>query len=157
MQEPLLFLVPLLVLGVVLALGFAGCRTLLDIEDPVLARTVVLRAQVPAGLTLEFPGVTFLWRPPGASAEQTANVGSSSVVDGFNEFRFQTSGPAGGWVARCLVTALADGQSDTAISPFCPFDLLLEGETHFLFEAVGTPLVDFEVLCRGVPQPPPPT
>jgi hypothetical protein len=128
--DSLLILAPLLVLAVAVVLGFAGCRQILGIEDPVLApRTLTFRARVPTALTVEPPGVRFIWTRPGATTEEPAEV-TTSVQEGVdNVYEHEIPGVEGGapepgiWFGRCAMTARVGNRTDTDASATFQFTL----------------------------------
>ena len=71
MSATLLILTPLLVLGVVLLLGFAGCD--FDTRAARRCRKLVFRATVPAAYAVlavgpgDLPGLKFFWKRPGGT------------------------------------------------------------------------------------------
>src|SRR5215212_827953 len=75
MGDSILILTPLLVLAVVLLLAFAGC----SFEHGVLSSTLTFRARVPTDLTV-VGGVTFTWRRPTATMDQTTTL--TSITSG---------------------------------------------------------------------------
>jgi hypothetical protein len=146
--DSLLILAPLLVLAVVLLLGFAGCRQILGIEDPVLVeRTLTFRAIVPTALTVEPPGVRFIWTRPDATMEEQQDV-STSVQEGVNNVYEHEIPPsigeevpmAGMWFGRCEMTARVGNRTDKDSSAAFGFTLPnTSGDYVLSFATSGSP------------------
>ena len=108
MSATLLILTPLLVLGVVLLLGFAGC----DFEHgrPPLPR-LVFRATVPAAYVVlavgpnDLPGVKFFWKRPGGTWESLVVTTPTAGMDGVTPvhvYEVNIATPGNGvWTGRC--------------------------------------------------------
>jgi hypothetical protein len=139
-----LILTPLLVLVVVLFLGFAGC----SFEHGVAVPTLTLQTYVATNLTA-VGGVTFLWQRPGQSIWEQAIVTSSTPIFGNNIFEHPVPSPEPGmWQIRCTMVAEGDGGQEVGDSS-CPHNMEASGDWLFLFQASGTPLSDFQLLCIG--------
>jgi hypothetical protein len=139
-----LILTPLLVLVVVLFLGFAGC----SFEHGVAVPTLTLQAFVASNLTA-VGGVTFLWQRPGQSMWEQATVTSFTPITGNNIFEHPVPLPEPGeWQIRCTMVAEGDGSLQVGDTS-CPHNMEESGDWLFLFEASGTPLNNFRLLCIG--------
>jgi hypothetical protein len=124
MSATLLILAPLLVLGVVLLFGFAGCSFDRGVqpEPPLL----VLRATVPAAYVVlavspsDLPGVKFFWKRPGGITESLVDTTPTAGMDGVvavHVYEVKVATPGNGvWTARCDMavqegTTRADGSA----------------------------------------------
>jgi hypothetical protein len=103
-------LTPVLSFGVLLLLGFAGCRTLLDIEEPVVSPSALsFELRVPTTLTVT--EVEFRALNPGGveNVVSLSNPVADVTEDGEHRFLHRDGDlVAGAWTLTCGVTA-ADG------------------------------------------------
>lgn len=102
MVDWVVLLTPLLVLGVVALLGFAGC----GFEGRV-GYNLALRVRVPTGLTVT--EVVFRWTPPGGTLTQKVLTNpapaSTEGADHLYEHGFYSGeSPPGMWMTNCRVT-----------------------------------------------------
>jgi hypothetical protein len=130
MRDSVLILVPLLVLAVVFVLGFAGCRQVLGLDDPVLgSRTLTFRTRVPTTLVVSPPGVKFVWTRPGSTTEEEAIVATfvQEGSDNVYEHKLPQAGEGlpepGIWFARSALTAKEGNKSGPAESLAFEFTL----------------------------------
>jgi hypothetical protein len=140
-------LTPVLVLGVLLLLGFAGC----DFEA-VLAPAVYFRIRVPTALTVT-ELVYRTTRPDGTMVNETFPDPMPGTTQGTDNLFFLTVGPpqAGGWTMGCRVSVRENGataqeaaQTTVSIDPMS--DLLTA-----TFAATGTPSGgNFDVAFTGL-------
>ena len=151
-----MIITPLLVLAVVLLLGFAGCTFTGYTEppEPPPPTTLILRARVPTVLTA-LGGVSFRWIRPYGTMEEVETV-TEFKPDGANNVyeRGFPSTMAGLWHVSCEMTAQDGGNQEPKSSPVRDFTLAADLQTHvYVFQAKGTPLVDFEILPIGLDPP----
>src|SRR4051794_41740460 len=107
MSVTLLILTPLLVLGVVLLLGFAGCVYHPGVQ-PV---TLVFRATVPAAFTVlavdanHAPGVQFIWMRPGGQTGSEVVTAFTAGMDGVTHVKvyehYIPTPEDGVWIGLC--------------------------------------------------------
>jgi hypothetical protein len=156
MPDPVLILAPLLVLAVVLLLGFAGCFTKPERPpepEPTPTPTLTFRARVPTALTVEPPGVKFVWMRPGATSEETVTVSTSTPEGGDNVFAQAIDSPEpGSWLGRCEMTVREAGQVADATSGNFPFELPAVTQSFVLvFRTEGSPSAPpFRVISEGL-------
>ena len=156
MAQTTLILAPVLILGVVLILGFAGC----GFQGPTIPPTeptpaLTFRARVPTALTVPM-GVTFIWTRPGG-VQETATATASTPDGADNAYELAISTPeAGGWVARCEMTVQEGGQAADATSgdfQFMPDFTTPTPQYVLLFQASGGPLEPpFKITTVGLMQ-----
>ena len=116
MADWLLILAPLLVLGVVLLVGFAGCSFEAGLPPVAPAPALSLALRVPATLSVDAPGVMFFHTSPSAIAG-SETVSTPALDLGDNVFTAPLTPEAGTWTARCEVTVRdAGGQAADAAS-----------------------------------------
>jgi hypothetical protein len=113
MIDWVVLLTPVLVMGVVLLLGFAGCKFTPGSISPQLT----LRARVPSTLTVTTLFLT--WTPPdGISAQQTYTNPAASSTDGADSLYDHTlpSALTGSWTVRCRVAVQEAAATDEAVT-----------------------------------------
>jgi hypothetical protein len=145
MRDALLIITPLLVLGVVLLAGFAGCDVVFGLTDPppeppVPPTTLTFKARLPNALT-PTPGVQFAWTRPGMAEEEPVSVDTFTQDGADKVYEYSIPMPAAGmgWLGRCIMTVDEGGQTATASSPTCMFDLPDGVDSVFSFQAKGSP------------------
>jgi hypothetical protein len=161
MRDSVLILVPLLVLAVVFVLGFAGCKQVFGLDDPVLgSRTLTFRARVPTTLVVSPPGVRFVWTRPGSTTEEEEIVATfvQEGSDNVYEHKLPQAGEGlpepGIWFARCEMTVKQGNKSASGASPAFEFTLPNSFEDFVLtFATSGGPTAPpFEVTPIGFGQ-----
>jgi hypothetical protein len=155
----LLILTPLLVLGVVLLLGFAGCE--FDPGRPPVPPTLVFRATVPAAYAVlavnpgEVPGVKFFWKRPGGTWESLVVTTPTEGMDGVTHVHVYEANIAtpgnGGWTGRCDMR-VQEGNTEapgSVMHDFTP-DFANVPHTAVTFRGEGSPQANlFAVVFRG--------
>ena len=118
MVDWVVLLTPLLILGVVALLGFAGCGFEGKLPPPTPPTPVLtLRARVPTTLTVT--GLTFNWTPPqGAPGQQPFTNPMASGTDEDDSFYDHkiSDPPTGSWTVRCRVAVQEGAATDEAIA-----------------------------------------
>jgi hypothetical protein len=111
MFDPLMLLIPLVVLVLVLMFGFAGCQIVFPL-NPVLC----IRLQAPAALTVT--QIVFEFVPPGAAVPPVVKTSPTpdSTEDADNFFLECRDPASGAWTVRCRVTVTDNGQTKTAMA-----------------------------------------
>jgi hypothetical protein len=151
-------LTPLLVLGVLMVLGYAGCRF-----DPSggAARPprfdIVLRAPATAGTVTE---ITYGCTPPGGAESRVTetnpepdfidNPETSEPTNGYRHTCFlgPDAPPAGTWGVRCRVTMSTDVSGADTAEAFAEVDASDFPDANF--QATGSPATaDFDVVFVG--------
>jgi hypothetical protein len=153
MADAAVVLTPIVVLGALLLLGFAGCRSILDIQDPVVSPSgLSFELRVPTALTV----TEVVFRAVNPSGVQNAVALTNPVADVREEdeflFRHRDGDLVpGGWSLTCEVTASDEGataQDDGRA------DVIVEEPPHWAtagFRATGTPSGgDFTVGFAGL-------
>lgn len=150
MPDAVALLTPILVLGVLLLLGYAGCDAVFGL-DPVPHNMCVL-ARVPEDLVVTEINVRFE-RPGGEiTIVPTPNPIPGSTEGGNNVFRVN-DGPVkdGTWKVTCRVTVVEDAATATRARAGT---FILDGTIEAPcanFQASGTPSAGtFDVLYEGV-------
>lgn len=142
-------LTPLVVLGVLLLLGFAGCHKVFGLDPVGPVHTLTLEVRVPSDLQVRQN--RFQWTRPGSTVVESTNV--LDRRDEANSFVLScvVDGAIGGdWKVACrLLVEEAAVQADD-ITPY-DFTLMDDTDGTFLFETVGRPSTnDFEVVPVGL-------
>ena len=145
--DTVVLLTPVAVLGLVLLLGFAGCRF-----DPSAAAgpSLLFRARVPTALVTT--QVVFGWESPSTPRDQTVldNPSPASVDGADNLFQFFLNGEpaAETWTVRCQVTV----QGGASPGPIANAMFTLDGSLNSpiaTFQATGG-AADLAVTFVGV-------
>jgi hypothetical protein len=139
-------LTPLLVLGIVLLLGFAGCSF-----EARVASTLTLRARVPSALSVT--RVTFRWTGPGEDGEQVLPDPTPVRTEGGdNVFEHEVYYSAsGGWMTTCQVRVR---EGTMVAADEAPGDFIDDGsisEPIAVYQASGSPSTgNFAVIFAGL-------
>ena len=161
MSATLLILTPLLVLGVVLLLGFAGCE--FDPGVQPVTRSLVFRATVPAAFTVlavdgnHPPGVQFIWMRPGGQTGSQVVTAFTAGMDGVTHvkvYEFYIPTPEDGvWIGLCNM-AVREGSASalgSSMSHFFTPDFAATPYTAVSFRGEGSPLAhEFAVVYAGI-------
>jgi hypothetical protein len=145
--DTFLIVAPVLILGVVLVLGFAGCQFNPGVPpDP----TLKFRVRVPADLTVS-PGVTFKWtRPTSVMESELVTMPGQAGTD--NVFEHEIPAPeAGAWVGSCEMTV--DETDAFASSIDYPFtvNFTVSYNPVLAFHTTGSPdSPPFTIVVDGV-------
>jgi hypothetical protein len=144
-----LLLTPVLVLGVVLLLGFAGCSYNPRRAEP---RELTLRARVPTALTVT--RILFLWTPPGETELQHELINPTPVrTEGADGLYEHTLSPAanGSWEVGCRVEVRV-GAANAADADRGTFTLDDSNpDSAAPFQAAGSPAGgNFTVIFTGL-------
>jgi hypothetical protein len=158
MSPTLLILTPLLVLGVVLLLGFAGCKFHPGVQP--VTRKLVFRATVPAAYVVlavgpnDLPGVKFFWKRPGGAWESLVATTPTAGMDGtvpvhVYEINIATPGD-GGWTGRCDM-AVQEGNvrgDGSVMHDFMP-DFAATPQSAVRFRGEGSPQAGLFAVVYG--------
>lgn len=148
MPDPVILVTPVLVLGVLLLLGFAGC----SFEGGTLTPALYILVRVPTALTVTeivFRAVN----PNGVGSPVPVPDPTPAYVDGNdNVFSHHAGDPVpGGWMMGCRVTVRENGATATAGAQR---NVIVATEQDYLtavFQASGTPSGgDFTVVPVGM-------
>ena len=126
MVDEIVIYTPLLVLGVVLLLGFAGCHRVFGLEyvepdPPPPGPYVRLRARVPTALAVR--DIVFVWDPPNVDGgSETLDKPTPSSQDGNDnlfDFDLKMEPDDGSWTVTCTVRVTGGtGQGASAMGTF---------------------------------------
>jgi hypothetical protein len=165
MSPTLLILTPLLVLGVVLLLGFAGCifHPGTPPIPPPPPHKLIFRATVPTAFAVlavgpsDLPGVKFIWMRPGGTTESLVAITPTLGMDGtvpVHVYEIDIATPGDGvWTGRCDMT-VREGSATAVGSSMDHFftpDFAATPQTAVSFRGEGSPQAGlFAVVYAGL-------